>query len=121
MATILLKRCTRTLATDNLLNMAKIARKDGFSRPIDESHFKHNQDAALTTPFLSGFVTALPLQGRKQHFRHCRFDAKKGFCLGGFLAYECRAFSSNGAAGGDRPWRRRGNTCRTIHSVTSSA
>jgi hypothetical protein len=36
MATILLKRCTRTLATDKLLNMAKIARNNGFSRPIDE-------------------------------------------------------------------------------------
>ncbi|MDO3434177.1 hypothetical protein QWJ46_15935 [Rhizobium sp. CBN3] len=68
MATILLKRCTRTLATDNLLNMAKIARKDGFSRPIDEWHFKHNQDAALTTPFPSGLVTALPLHRTETAF-----------------------------------------------------
>ncbi|ANM03111.1 chorismate synthase [Rhizobium phaseoli] len=58
---------------------------------------------------------------REQHFGSCRFDAKKGFCLGGFLAYESRAFSSNGAAGfGAPPWEHMShNTFGHLFRVTT--
>ncbi|WP_186007849.1 hypothetical protein [Rhizobium etli] len=119
MATILLKRCTRRLATDKLLNMAKIARKNGFSRLIDEYGFKYNQDAALI--MAAGVVAAIPVAARNSISAAAGLTQRKAFAPAAFWPMSDAPFSSNGAAGGDRPWRRRGNTCRTIHSVTFSA